>query len=52
MFQIERLKAQSTENELLKKELKNVRVKLEEEQTCRSIKKSIKIAKISFGFKK
>ena len=48
MFQIERLKAQSTENELLKKELKNVRVKLEEEQTCRSIKKKYKNSKNIF----
>ena len=34
--EVERIKAQTTENELLKKELKNVRAKLEEEQNTRT----------------
>jgi hypothetical protein len=33
---VDRLKAQTTENELLRKELRNVRAKLEQEQSSRS----------------
>ncbi len=33
---MDRLKAQTTENELLRKELRNVRAKLEQEQSSRS----------------
>jgi hypothetical protein len=32
---VDRLKAQTTENELLRKELRNVRAKLEQEQSSR-----------------
>ena len=35
MLQVDRLKALTTENELLRKELRSVRTKLEQEQTSR-----------------